>query len=120
VAKFSLRRHEDQATVSVILSMLALFGLIPLALVVFRNVNFEQRWIIYNPKTARVMVVLVGAAFSGGLAFLGFVLGINSAGQRRNSRQAFSWLGFAVGAAVMLAAFLMLACFWFLKRPMPT
>ena len=117
MAKFSLRRYEDQALASVVLAAVAVLGLIPLTVIVFRHFNAEQRWIMYNPRTVRLISVLAFAAFSGGFGFLGFVLGINSAGQRRNTRQGLSWLGFALGAGGMLLALLLLACFWLLKQP---
>ncbi len=118
MAKFSLRRYEDQATVSLVLSVLGLLGLLPLIYLVFRHINWEQRWIWYNAKSARLILVLFFTAFSGGMGFLAFVMGINSAGQRRNTNAGRSWLGFFLGAAGMLAAFLLLALFWYLKKPM--
>jgi hypothetical protein len=54
VARFSLRGYEDQATASVVLSICSLVCLIPLAWMVFRHFDLGQRWIWYNPKTARL------------------------------------------------------------------
>jgi len=119
VVRLSLRRYEDQATASVVLSICSLLCLIPLAWMVFRHFDLAQRWIWYNPKTARLLLVLLGGVASGGLGLLAFGLGINSAGQRRNIYSGRSWLGFLLGAAGMLVAFLLVACFWFLRKPIP-
>ncbi|MFQ6048904.1 MAG: hypothetical protein ACE5K7_06030, partial [Phycisphaerae bacterium] len=94
MARFSLRRYEDQATASLILSIAGLLLLIPLSYLVFRHFSLEQRWIWYSEKTARKFLVLLSGAASGGLGLLGFGLGINSAGQRRNIHSRRSWLGF--------------------------
>lgn len=117
MAKFSLRRYEDQATASVVLAIAALILAIPLAYLVFRNFNAELRWILYNPKMPRRLLVLLFSAMTGGTALLGFGFGLNSLGQRRNTNQNRSWLGFILGGVGILVAFLLLACFWYLAKP---
>jgi hypothetical protein len=117
VAKFSLRRYEDQATASVVLAIAGLILAIPLAYLVFRNFNTEFGWIWYNPKSPRKLLVLLFAAVTGGTALLGFGFGLNSLGQRRNTNQSRSWLGFILGGVGMLAAFLLLASFWLMSKP---
>ena len=117
MAKFSLRRYEDQATASVVLAIAALILAMPLAYLVFRNFNPEFGWIWYNPKSPRRLLVLLFAAMTGGTALLGFGFGLNSLGQRRNTNQGRSWLGFALGGVGMLLAFLLLTCFWLMGKP---
>jgi hypothetical protein len=117
VAKFSLRRYEDQATASVVLAIAALILAIPLAYLVFRHFSAEFGWIWYNPKSPRRLLVLVFTAMTGGVALLGFGFGLNSLGQRRNTNQNRSWLGLVLGGVGMLAAFLLLACFWLMAKP---
>ena len=117
MAKFSLRRYEDQATASIVLAIAALILVIPLAYLVFRNFNAELGWIWYNPKSPRRLLVLAFAAMTGGMALLGFGFGLNSLGQRRNTNQNRSWLGFILGGLGMLAALLLLASFWLMAKP---
>jgi len=117
VAKFSLRRYEDQATASVVLAIAGLVLAIPLTYLVFRNFNPDFGWIWYNPKTPRKLLVLAFAAMTGGVALLGFGFGLNSLGQRRNTNQSRSWLGFILGGVGMLLAFLLLASFWLMAKP---
>ena len=117
MAKFSLRRYEDQATASIVLAIAALVLAIPLTYLVFRNLNAEFGWIWYNPKTPRRLLVLAFAAMTGGTALLGFGFGLNSLGQRRNTNQSRSWLGFILGGVGMLVAFLLLVSFWLMAKP---
>ena len=117
MAKFSLRRYEDQATASVVLAIAALILAVPLAYLVFRNFEAEFGWIWYNPRSPRRLLVLLFTAMTGGVALLGFGFGLNSLGQRRNTNQNRSWLGFLLGGVAMLAAFLLLACFWLMAKP---
>ena len=53
-------------------------------------------------------------AVTGMLSVIGFGLGINSAGQRRNDRQRLSWMGFFISSAVLVLTLGVFA-FFFLR-----
>jgi len=100
VAKFSLRRYDTQARVSVIVSLASIASLMVLAYLLCRNLVWSERVIFYGNPTYKLIVY--GAAFvTMLLAASGFGFGLNSAGQRRNDKPQLSWTGFFVGAAVL-------------------
>jgi hypothetical protein len=100
VAKFSLRRYEDQALFSVVLGIVACLSLITQALMTFRNVNWAEKVILYGNPTRKYLILLAALITLGlGLGAVGF--GFNSAGQRRNDRPQFSWIGFFLGAGAI-------------------
>jgi len=51
------------------------------------------------------------------LAAVGAGLGINSAGQRRNTEQGKSWTGFFIGVAALSLSIIVFAAFAFLRLP---
>ena len=109
MAKFSLRRYDNQALVSVVISLASLVALLGLAFIVFRYTVFPEgasSWkeylnfdILYGKN--RKMAIMAGTAMTLLLAAIGFGMGLNSAGQRRNDRQKSSWIGFFMGAVVL-------------------
>jgi len=109
MAKFSLRRYDTQALVSVILALISVVCLIGLALCVFRNMNWSEFVIYHGPR--RKPIVMVAGAITMLLSVCGFGLGYNSAGQRRNDKQQLSWLGFFVSALVMCLTLIILFLF---------
>ena len=48
-------------------------------------------------------------------AFVGFVLGWNSAGQRRNDKPMRSWVGFFVGGGVVTLDVVLMLAFYLLR-----
>lgn len=112
MAKFSLRRFETQAQVSVLLSLLSFLPLASLTFFIVRRFDFKE-FIFYYAGPGR-MGVLISAACTLLLATAGFGLGLNSAGQRRNDKQRLSWLGFFIGAVVL--ALTVVGVFLFVTR----
>ncbi len=110
MAKFSLRRYDSQALVSVLLSALAVVPLIAMAYFMIQNFEWEAQIVIYGPT--RRIAIFGAAAAAIGLAVLGSGFGFNSAGQRRNDKGRYSWLGFFTGAAVISLTFGLLALFF--------
>ncbi len=111
--KFSLRRYDTQAVVSMILSLVALGGLVILAALLTRNLNWADKVIVYGNQKYRLLILLI-ATVTGTLAAAGFGFGANSAGQRRNEKAGLSWVGFFIGAAVMCLT--VLVVFFFRSR----
>lgn len=111
MAKFSLRRYDTQAQVSVLLALVSLVGLAGLAFIVLQNLSLED-WLIYHGQR-RPMLVKLATALTFLFASAAFGMGINSIGQRRNDKQPLSWAGFLLGAIVMC---LTIAVFWLFRE----
>jgi hypothetical protein len=116
VAKFSLRRFENQALVSLVLSLLSVLTFAGLAGVLAfflrRGLDAKDLVFLYGPRGK--MAVLLAAAATLFLSAAGFGFGLNSAGQRRNDKQRLSWIGFFVGALIL--AFTLVLVFFFMQR----
>jgi hypothetical protein len=115
VGKFSLRRYDTQAKVSVLVSALSCVTLLALTVFVFtidkgfRLIDKSQFVITYGPM--RKLLVLGSGACTLLLAVIGFGLGLNSAGERRNDKPTLSWIGFFLGAGVLCLALILLFLF---------
>lgn len=111
----SLRRFEVQARVSVILAVVSVVPLVIAAALVYRNYHAELRQIIYGAE-GRFVPLFLGMVLCSLLpAFLGFVLGWNSAGQRRNDKPMRSWVGFFVGGGVVTLDIVLMWAFYVLR-----
>ncbi|MCB9852138.1 MAG: hypothetical protein H6819_03510 [Phycisphaerales bacterium] len=104
----NLRLHETQAQFAAILGVLALFCLVALTYAVFRGFNQDMMAIIFNPSAGlgkyRKLGVFAGTAVTLGVGVTAGLLGFNSLGQKRNTKQGMSWLGLAFGALAVSAA----------------
>ncbi len=109
MAKLSLRRYDVQAVVSVYISILAILPLIALAFFIAQQLDFSQ-WVFYYGKLRKLAILGSGLAALG-LAAIGFGLGLNSAGQRRNDKPMMSWLGFFISAIVICLTLVLLYFF---------
>lgn len=112
MAKFSLRRYEDQALASIAASLASVVTFAGLLFLVIRRLSIQEMAVFYGSPTR--MAILLATAVTAMLAVIGFGLGINSVGQRRNERQSLSWMGFFVGSAVLVLTIGVFA-FFFLR-----
>ncbi len=109
MAKFSLRRYDVQARVSVILSLTSAATLMVLTVFVLQRMDFGEFVIVYGPL--RRIAVMGCTAVTLLLSAIGFGMGLNSVGQRRNDKQGLSWIGFFVGAGVLCLALIVFFLF---------
>lgn len=117
VAKSSIRNFDVQAKWSLVFSVAsALCCLVFLALLL-RNYQGDIRQIIYRADGKYQPMVMAAAALTMLLSAVGLAFGFNSAGQRRNDKQMFSWLGFFGGAGVLALAVVLCAAFVLLRMP---
>lgn len=117
MARFSMRRPDTQATVSMILSLSALFFMVGLAvLTVFRHFDTENMIMWYARRGMRFPAILACTAIALLLGALGSGFGLNSAGARRNDRNGQSWLGFFAGAVAITGTIILFAMFMILKQ----
>lgn len=112
MAKFSLRRYEDQAKISLIASLVSAAAFLALAALVIRAMRGDFGDLQPRYGTSVRLAAFGATAVSLFLSVIGFGLGINSVGQRRNERQTLSWIGFFVGAAVMVLTIGVFAFFY--------
>lgn len=115
MAKFSLRRAENQAQVSALLSALSVLPLAALSFFVVQKIDWAELVLYYGPN--RRIAILGTAAVTLLMSAIGFGLGLNSAGQRRNDKQQLSWIGFFTGALVLALTFVVI--FLFMQRGEP-
>ena len=109
MAKFSLRKAEDQAKVSAIFSGASVFPLLAMAGAIVLKFNWFEKTIFYGPKVK--IGVLLCTLLALGLSAVGFYFGLTSAGQRRNDKQQLSWAGFFLGALVLSLTMVMFIVF---------
>jgi len=116
VPGLNLRKVDNQATTSAVLSLSSVFFVIGLAVLVFRHVDWETLSIFYKGGTLRMPAIGICGLLALGLSVLGFGFGISSAGERRNQKNHLSWLGFFIGAFVICVTLILLATFFFWKE----
>jgi hypothetical protein len=115
VAKFSLRRYEDQAWFSVLLSSVSIPPFIAMAGFILKNMDWQEKMLYYGSRgRAGILLCAVLALM---LSSIGFGFGLNSAGQRRNEKQRLSWIGFFLGALVLTLTLVVLAGFYWRGEP---
>lgn len=112
MAKFSLRRYDTQARLSVILSLASVVTLIGQVFAIWRerSPDPKETMTFYYGPYAKIAIWSV-TAITLMLAIAGFGMGLSSAGQRRNNRQKLSWIGFFVGAGVLVLTLIVFAVF---------
>jgi len=114
VATGSFRRYDVQAKWSVILSTASVVVLLMVVVILGRNYQPGIRRILFGNPVYQMMV-MGGSAMTMLLSGLGLILGLSSAGQRRNERQKQSWAGFFLGTAVLSLAIIVLVAFWWMR-----
>ncbi len=110
----SLRRYDVQAVYSLRLACVSWLPLIAAAGLVLRNYNAAIQRIEYaNPLWLGALLGCTGLAMLGG--GLALALGFNSAGQRRNDKPRFSWIGFFLGGTVLSLAIVVFLAVYMLR-----
>ena len=114
-----LRRFDIQATYAM---TCALISSAPCAVAVWLAISRyhpELRQIVYGAQgrfEPAFIAAIVGSIIPG---MLGFALGWNSAGNRRNDRPIRSWIGFFVGGGVVTMDLVLLIAFYMLRLKHP-
>lgn len=110
-----LRKYEDQAVWAVALAVISLFPAACAAWLAFRNYDKQIGRIIYGSDGSFLLGFGVCVIASMAIAFFGFALGLNSAGQSRNHRSAASWAGFFLGGLIFSADIILMLAFYMLR-----
>jgi len=111
----SIRRYDVQATYSLALSFISLIPFVAAAWLFLRNLHWDLHQVIYNSRGPFLPIFLACAMLAMLSAALGFVLGWNSAGQRRNDRPGQSWTGFFLGGIIVTLDLILLIAFFMLR-----
>ena len=115
MASKSLRRYDVQAKVGLIVSIVAMVGVVGMIAVLVRNYSADLQAILIGKGSLILPAYLLVAAGTMLLGAVGVALGFNSAGQRRNEMQRRSWAAFFIGGLACSAAMICLAVFWMNK-----
>ncbi|MGD2107994.1 MAG: hypothetical protein PVI86_01255 [Phycisphaerae bacterium] len=114
-----LRRYDIQARYAGVLSVLSLLPVAGAAVLAYRNYDHELGQIIYGSGGRFLPLFLGCVAVSLAPGAIGFFLGWSSAGQRRNEKPAWSWVGFFIGGLVLTLDLILLIAFWMLRLQKP-
>ncbi len=115
MAMASLRRYDVQATYSLFLSLASIAPFVAAVVATAARYKSDLGAIVYSGNSKFLMGFLGCVALSALIAATGFILGWNSAGQRRNEKSGRSWLGFYVGGMTLTLNIVLLIAFWMLR-----
>ena len=96
-----LSKYEDQARLSVYLGMLGILAVLGAVVMMYTHFEATTFYVYFNPNKSFVMLLVLGLLGGLVVSVIGFFLGLNSAGQKRNTRSRLSWQGFFLNAIVI-------------------
>ncbi len=109
------RRFDVQAKYALVLSLGSVLPLVVAATLAIRNYDHNLGQIVHGSEGLFLPVFLTCLGLSLLVGAIGSALGLNSAGQRRNERPAWSWIGFLVGSTVVASNLILLIAYWMIK-----
>ncbi len=110
-----LRLFDVQAKVALLAAVASVVPLLGAVGLVWSRYNHVLGQIVYGAQGRFLPALMACIAMALALGGLGLILGWNSAGQRRNDRQAYSWVGFFLGGTVSTGAFIIALAFFMLR-----
>ncbi len=113
----TLNTYENQAKLSVLLAAVGGVAVVGAAWLLMRNFRAEVKWVVYDATGPYQMIFAATLLVSLMTAGAAFLLGLNSAGQRRNEQSKLSWLGFFLSAGVIALALCAGIFFYFMRQP---
>lgn len=96
-----LNPSEKQAQMSLALSGVSALFAVGLTVAILRNFHAEFFEVIYDANRNFKVIVLALAAVAGVTGAIGFLIGLTSAGQKRNTKSRMSWQGFFISALAL-------------------
>lgn len=111
----NLRKYENQAVFSVAMAVVGAVCALASALIVLKRFNWEHFTLTYNRSGKLVIIFAASMLLAMGASAIGFGMGFNSAGQKRNTKSRLSWLGFFLSAGAIALA-LIVAIFFAITR----
>lgn len=107
--------YEGQAKFSVTLAGASLLAMLAAAAMILGGFDWEQFYFVYGRGGLRFYAVLLAILTALATGGLGLLLGIASAGQRRNKQAKLSWIGFFGSAATLTLTLCTFVFFWMTK-----
>lgn len=114
------KTYEDQAKLSVVLSVLGALATVGVIVLMLRNFDAGSFYVSYNPKTLWLPMVGVGILVGLSAGTVGFFVALNSAGQKRNKNSGLSWQGFFLNALVLTVILSACVFFFFTRNAITT
>ena len=114
-----LRRYDVQAKYAMVLSLGSVLPLVGAAALAIRNYDGTLGQIVHGTEGLFLPAFLACLGLSLLAGVIGSALGMNSAGQRRNDRAAWSWTGFFVGSTVVASNLILLIAYGMLRMTRP-
>ena len=111
----SLRKFEVQARYAAVLALASLVPCMAALYLAWRNFDLMLGRIKYGGGGRFVMGFAGCVILSLAPSALALILGLNSAGQKRNERSSRSWMGFFVGGGVLTINLILLIAFYMLR-----
>lgn len=115
----SLRRYDVQASAAFVLAAVSAIPFLVAAGLIARNYDRAVDQIVYGSQSKFVIALGLSLALSMLPSAVAMLLGMSSAGQRRNERQGRSWFGFFVGGAILTLNIILALAFYKLRLEVP-
>ena len=110
-----MRRYNVQAAYSAGLAIASTIPLLAAAWLAWKRYDGVLGQIVYGSRGRFVPAFLSCILISLVPSTIAFLLGWNSAGQRRNDKSGQSWIGFFLGGAVVTFNLVLLIAFYMLR-----
>ncbi len=119
MALSSFRRYDVQARYACVCSIVSIAPLAAAAFATWQRYDANLGQIVYGSVGYFVPAFVACVLLSALPGAIGVMLGISSAGQRRNDKQSYSWIGFFVGGSAVTLCVILLIAFYMLRLERP-
>lgn len=110
-----LSAYETQARLSVILAVIGAVFTAATAFAVFQKFDPGVMAVVYAGDSLRFPIIMAGTALAMSASGIGFFIGLNSAGQKRNTKSGLSWVGFFINAVLLTITVCVFIFFYFVR-----
>ncbi len=114
---FKLSKYEDQAKLSVYLGLLGIAAACAAAFLLWRRFEPTTFYVSFNPQRPFRQVLIGGLLVGLAAGVCGFFIGLNSAGQKRNTLSRLAWQGFFLSALAIMFVLSAGIFFFFTQNP---
>jgi uncharacterized membrane protein YdcZ (DUF606 family) len=115
-----LRRYDVQARWAFLMALGSVVPLLVAAGLTLRNFRADVSQIVYGSRSSFVIGFVAFVLLSMIPSGLALLMGMSSAGQRRNDKPTHAWVGFFLGGIVLTLNLILLIAFYKLRLVMPT